>query len=101
MFRKLVVLSLMLVLLGCSLLLLRQHRLELAHEAVMIHRQIHHTRQDIWNVQASASSQLTPRGLSRRISESGLALEPRVPLSPTLPSVLAQTEREDPSSSTP
>lgn len=94
MFRKLVLLSLVLVVLAASLLLLRQHRLELAHEAATLHQQIYDTRRDIWDVQAAASAELTPRALAQRIDETNLALEPRTPRSPTLPSVLVQTEHD-------
>ena len=96
MFRKLVVLTLALVMVGTSLLLLRQHRLELAHEAAVIHRDIHQTRQAIWDVQAEASGELTPRALARRIDAADLALEPRVPDSPVLPAVLAGSPQESP-----
>ncbi|MEX2672585.1 MAG: hypothetical protein WD294_10790 [Phycisphaeraceae bacterium] len=95
MFGKLIALSLMLVVLGASLLVLRQHRLELAHEAATLHRQIHDKRQDIWNVQAEASAELTPTALARRIGATRLALEPHIPESPTLPSVLARSEQYD------
>ena len=96
MFRKLVVLSLVLVMVGAALLLMRQHRLEMAHEAATLHRQIHQTRQAIWDVQAEASSQLTPSALARRIDAANLALEPRTPQSPTLPAVLAGAEPDEP-----
>ena len=91
MFRKLFVLSIVLVVVGTSLLLMRQHRLEVAHEAAVLHREIHLTRQYIWDVQAEASAELTPRALSRRIDRAELALEPRTPRSPALPSVLASS----------
>ena len=89
MFRKLVVLTLALVVVGTSLLVLRQHRLEMAHEAAVVHRDIHQMRQAIWDSQAEASGELTPRSLGRRIEAAELALEPRVPDSPVLPAVLA------------
>lgn len=95
MFHKLIVLSIMLVLVGASLLVLRQHRLELAHEGATLHRQIHQTRQAIWNIQADASAELTPTGLARRIGASELALQPQTPQSPTLPSVLARSGPDD------
>lgn len=79
MFPKLVALTLLLIVLAGSILLLRQHRIELAHRGARIHARMEQTRHDLWDAQTRLALLLTPEALERRLDEARLALEPNVP----------------------
>ena len=79
MFPKLVMLTVLTICMAATLLLMRQHRIELAHRAARTHAQSLATRHDLWTVQAEAASLLTPESLQSRLAETQLAFEPAVP----------------------
>ncbi len=79
MFPKLVALTLLLIGLAAGLLLLRQHRLELAHLAARTHAQAIQTRQELWATQAEAAMLITPESIQERIARTEIAVEPAVP----------------------
>lgn len=79
MFPKLVMLTVLTICLAGALLLMRQHRIELAHRAARVHGQSINTRHDLWDVQAQAAGLMTPQSLQDRIAETRLAFEPAVP----------------------
>ena len=81
MFPKLVGLTLMLVCLAASLLALRQHRLELAHQNSVLFSQIMATRQSLWDSRARSAMVLQPARLHERIDKAQLAM---VPIDPPL-----------------
>jgi len=79
MFPKLVMLTVLMICLAATLLLLRQHRIELAHRAARVHSQSIQTRHELWSVQAQAAALMTPESLRQRLDDTRLALEPAVP----------------------
>ena len=79
MFPKLVMLTVLTICLAGTLLLMRQHRIELAHRAARVHSQSIQTRHDLWAVQSHAASLMTPESLKDRIAETRIAFEPSVP----------------------
>ncbi|MBI1368918.1 MAG: hypothetical protein GC162_09730 [Planctomycetes bacterium] len=79
MFAKLVTMTLLLVCLASAMLVLRQHRIQLANDSAVLHQQIVHLRQEIWDAQGKAANVLEPRQLRNRIDAAQLALEPVAP----------------------
>jgi hypothetical protein len=82
MYPKLVALTVMIALLGAGMLVLRQHRLELASRAASTHARIIQARHELWQAQTRAADQINPLALQRRIDQSELALEPIKPDGP-------------------
>ncbi len=76
MFAKLIVLTGLMFAVAAGLLLLRQDRLGLAHEAANLHAQVQQKRQRVWEAQAVSAALLPPDKLRSRIETVGLRLEP-------------------------
>jgi len=75
MFAKLVTLTLLLVCLAGAMLVLRQHRLELANDSATLHNQVVDLREAIWDAQTRAAGQVRPQLLQDRIDEAQVAVE--------------------------
>lgn len=76
--RMLVVLLLAFVCLGTMLSRMRQRRLELAYHVTKLHRQIGHSRTELWDLQTRIIKLARPTQLRQAIAEQGLFLEPAV-----------------------
>lgn len=79
MFAKLCTLTVLLTATIAGLLMLRQQRLEMAHESATLHRRIVQARQELWSAQTRAADLLRPDDLQRRVKQSELVLEPATP----------------------
>jgi hypothetical protein len=79
MFPKLLAMTLFMIALAGGMLLMRQHRLELAHRAARTHAQAIETRQQLWTTQVEAASLISPESLKQHLSRTQLAMEPAVP----------------------
>lgn len=79
MFPKLFVAIVFAAAVGAALLGLRQHRLELMHDMVRVHREMDAVRQQTWDVQVRIAEQLEPEALRQAIEQADLSLEPAAP----------------------
>ncbi len=79
MFAKLMTLTVFAVVLGGTLLALRQERLDLAHDVVTARAHARQLEQEVWAAQAQAAAVTTPDRIERHIQHTQLALEPAVP----------------------
>ncbi len=75
MFPKLVGLTLMIMCLAGTLLALRQHRLELAHDNAELFSQIITTRQAMWDARSRSAVLQQPNRIYQKMAQSQLALE--------------------------
>jgi len=64
------------LLMGVTLLELRQQRIDAMHDMAAMHRAMNRTRQTIWNHQAHINEAIRPDQLQQAIERSGLELEP-------------------------
>ncbi|MHC4994862.1 MAG: hypothetical protein ACYTGQ_07400 [Planctomycetota bacterium] len=90
MFAKLVILTIALIGLAASMLVMRQHRIELAHRAARLHHQIIQTRQEVWHEQARAAEMLSPEQIKQRLDRADLMVQHITPQGP-----VAQTASAD------
>ena len=76
---KLAALTLLVVGLAGTLLVIRQQRIDVAHETAALRGEIEQLRHDVWRAEAEASYRLQPDGIRQRIESIDLVLEPAVP----------------------
>ncbi|MFA9478355.1 hypothetical protein ACERK3_08605 [Phycisphaerales bacterium AB-hyl4] len=79
MFPKLFVAIVFAAAIGAVLLGLRQHRLEMMHDMVRVHREMDAVRQQTWDLQVRIAERLEPEALRDAVERADLSLEPAVP----------------------
>ncbi len=62
--------------LGTALLWFRQERLHIMHAVAVLHTQINHTRQGLWDLQVRIADLTGPRALGDAIARSSLDMQP-------------------------
>jgi hypothetical protein len=90
MFAKLVILTIALIGLAASMLVMRQHRIELAHRSARLHHQIIQTRQEVWREQAVASEMLSPLKIKERLDQAELVVQHITPQGPVAQTASAE-----------
>lgn len=80
MFAKLVALTLIMTVIYSGLLILRQERLDVMNESVMLHYQIMEGRKELWQVEKEIAERVRPFGLAEKLSQSSIVFEPAVPV---------------------
>lgn len=68
---------------GMALFAMRQQRLELMHNMVLLQQQMVRSRQNLWGLQAQIAQNTRPQALDQAIQHAGLQLEPITQPPPT------------------
>ena len=88
MFSKITFIIIATVMIACGLLVIRQQRMQLANDIAQAHRQINHSRQRIWDLQAQVSQKVQPLALHQALERRNIEMEPVLmptPVHPTEP----------------
>jgi len=68
------------VLIAVAMLHLRQQRLELDHQANLLHNQIEAQQAKLWNQQLQIAVYTAPNAISKTVGDHSLRLVPRAPM---------------------
>ncbi len=88
---KLAVLIVFAAAMACSMLVMRQKRIEAAHQIAQSYQRIEATRYELWDLQSRIAQRIEARNLATALREANLRFEP------TTPGVMPVDRREEPS----
>jgi hypothetical protein len=78
MFSKLILIILVMSATACGLLVNRQHRLDAAHQTVVLHQQLREQQQRIWKLRCEVSRRCRPQELNQALARLGGSWSPVV-----------------------
>jgi len=79
MYAKLLIIVIFATLCGVFVLRFRHEQQVINHQMAMLHLQINHHHQNIWDFQVRVAEQISPELLESRIEQTGMALESYTP----------------------